>query len=783
MSIPGVINNQQDYHRLITALGEAEQTDDAQLKYRVHDAALSTLNKALENGSSLPSSVNIQSLRVSVAKNLDKDKFALIDEFIAVCKSKNFEPADLLKEMIIRDEFILKVEGSYGGELVVKASGRILFPFDQLQDQDLYDILESASKLIFLKSFELYGFNIPNVPNGITNLSKLEKISLCNNKIKNIPENIGDLKNLKKLHLSYNELTDIPESVGEIKMLEEFFSFGNKHTNFPETICKLSQLKRLGLAENELTNIPEGIGNLKRLEEFEIHTNSIATLPSSILNLSPAVMSILNLARNPILPRSNSPNEVGYTELTEHFGDRFVFDRPAKMKAMDKSTTKEDVYSELNSKPFRINREQFAKIKIQEIDVKKVMNCDEMLKALEQILSDVNTTDPNQSGYFSYDTLRQERTEGTNKEKIEKIVIPRLRGYIKTLYRVPLSQEDMIPSMMMYEKLIPATQKALTFIFDKLLEEEDPDILSIRFSQLTIGLLHCMTGQSEAINILAYSMLDPLQRVSGSKTHIFDIVATEKNQWFTSTILSKAAENTQNVHLISYYRDQLGDELGLTAAVKGFTEEIGVIGTDPFIHNSANVLKVFYNLVTPQRILDWVEKKTQRTSDRQSIINLQTVEKLASKRKDVNEEQLVGLRKMLDKVSGYEKTQIKRRIDQLQNPSDLTNEEIGHLEAIAKAIGVDDVLSEDRTFLTDDGRQRLLNALRKKVKEEAIQRPITTGQMIQLMVDEKIIDPNDMVWKGLLTANPEDPLSEVTREGIKKVLIAIDVLIDEEDES
>ncbi|MCP5508177.1 MAG: hypothetical protein H7A37_07745 [Chlamydiales bacterium] len=43
-----------------------------------------------------------------------------------------------------------------------------------------------------------------------------------------------------------------------------------------------------------------------------------------------------------------------------------------------------------------------------------------------------------------------------------------------------------------------------------------------------------MTGQSEAINILAYSMLDPLQRVSGSKTHILDVVAREKNQWFSS---------------------------------------------------------------------------------------------------------------------------------------------------------------------------------------------------------------------------------------------------------
>ncbi|MCP5508179.1 MAG: hypothetical protein H7A37_07760 [Chlamydiales bacterium] len=54
MSIPSVINNQQDFQLLTVALDEADQSNDAQLKYKIHDAALSTLNKALENGGELP---------------------------------------------------------------------------------------------------------------------------------------------------------------------------------------------------------------------------------------------------------------------------------------------------------------------------------------------------------------------------------------------------------------------------------------------------------------------------------------------------------------------------------------------------------------------------------------------------------------------------------------------------------------------------------------------------------------------------------------------------------
>ncbi|MCP5508176.1 MAG: hypothetical protein H7A37_07740 [Chlamydiales bacterium] len=134
---------------------------------------------------------------------------------------------------------------------------------------------------------------------------------------------------------------------------------------------------------------------------------------------------------------------------------------------------------------------------------------------------------------------------------------------------------------------------------------------------------------------------------------------------------------------------------------------------------------------------------------------------------------------MLERVPDNQKAQIQKRIDQLQKPSTLTDEEAGHLEEIAKGMGIEDVLSEDRTSLTDEGRQQLLNALRKKVKEDAIQRPITTGDMIQLMVDEKIIDPNDPKWEGLFSAPLEDPLSIVKRDGIKKVLIALGILIEE----
>ncbi|MCP5508178.1 MAG: hypothetical protein H7A37_07750 [Chlamydiales bacterium] len=84
---------------------------------------------------------------------------------------------------------------------------------------------------------------------------------------------------------------------------------------------------------------------------------------------------------------------------------------------MHARTKKNAVYSNLDKKPFRINRDQFSKIKMQDIVVDKVMGSGEMLASLDKIFSVVNMTDPNQPGYFSYDILGQQRTEGSNKEK------------------------------------------------------------------------------------------------------------------------------------------------------------------------------------------------------------------------------------------------------------------------------------------------------------------------------------------------------------------------------
>jgi hypothetical protein len=182
--------------------------------------------------------------------------------------------------------------------------------------------------------------------------------------------------------------------------------------------------------------------------------------------------------------------------------------------------------------------------------------------------------------------------------------------------------ENETVSWKMYQEQIPETQKMLTFVLQKIQEQADSDTKMLLFYQLVNGLLHCPTGQTEGINSVVYAMLENTYKTSDFKTDLEHYLALKKNDAFVTTILSIGGENSQNVHLISFYRDQLKDELGLNAAIDSYHERMGIFGQDPFSGNQWNVVQVFYDLVSPARLIDWAMSKTETDQDRQDDFDL-----------------------------------------------------------------------------------------------------------------------------------------------------------------
>jgi hypothetical protein len=174
----------------------------------------------------------------------------------------------------------------------------------------------------------------------------------------------------------------------------------------------------------------------------------------------------------------------------------------------------------------------------------------------------------------------------------------------------------------MYQEQIPETQKMLTFVLQKIQKQVNPDSKMLLFYQLVNGLLHCPTGQTEGINSVVYALLESRYKVNDFKADLERYIALKKNDAFGMSIISKGGNNSQNVHLISFYRDQLKDELGLSPAISSYQERIGICGQDPFLGNKWNVVQVFYDLVSPACLISWVMSKTETHQDRQDDFDL-----------------------------------------------------------------------------------------------------------------------------------------------------------------
>ncbi|UII77799.1 DUF5018 domain-containing protein [Flagellimonas sp. HMM57] len=154
---------------------------------------------------------------------------------------------------------------------------------------------------------------ISTIPESITGLTELEKLSLINNGIRTLPAGIGKLTKLKVLNLSLNQISELPQEMENLKgSLESFYFNNNRIGIYPNVISELTNLKILFLGANNLTELPPGIGNLSNLEQLDIDENSLNALPAAIGNLSN--LKILKVPENEL---TTLPKEIGRLKKLE----------------------------------------------------------------------------------------------------------------------------------------------------------------------------------------------------------------------------------------------------------------------------------------------------------------------------------------------------------------------------------------------------------------------------------------------------------------------------------
>ncbi|CAH3020454.1 unnamed protein product, partial [Porites evermanni] len=166
-----------------------------------------------------------------------------------------------------------------------------------------------------LRTLDLSGNNISQLPDSVGELKHLEKLQLgstiCElerrafqngNWLHSLPNSFGWMINLQKLHLDENLLTELPENFGSLENLE-WADFGqNRLRKLPESFCSLTRLwflqlsfanltnlQTLDLFHNELTKIPKQLLNLKKLLRLDLDKNQFKLKAEKVPKLTKQV--------------------------------------------------------------------------------------------------------------------------------------------------------------------------------------------------------------------------------------------------------------------------------------------------------------------------------------------------------------------------------------------------------------------------------------------------------------------------------------------------------------
>jgi hypothetical protein len=165
----------------------------------------------------------------------------------------------------------------------------------------------------------------------------------------------------------------------------------------------------------------------------------------------------------------------------------------------------------------------------------------------------------------------------------------------------------------MYDDQKPSMRKMMQVILTRLLEINDPMTRVGNTAVLMGGLLHCPTGQKESIDTVVSTIFwDANAAASSLQEKVKGIIARFKENALNDILTDP--NNPQNVHVRSYYKGILGQDLGISSSLTGFRERIGALG-DPFAKNPLIPLRMFFDKVKPQTMTQELLKHVENQKD------------------------------------------------------------------------------------------------------------------------------------------------------------------------
>ncbi|SDT38068.1 NEL-type E3 ubiquitin ligase domain-containing protein [Pseudomonas granadensis] len=177
---------------------------------------------------------------------------------------------------------VLSLDGMRVGKLPTLPPG---ISFDHIRQLSMRDMAQDDDVAYFLKSFkqleslELDGNAMTRLPEMLSHMPHLKRLSLAGNKVRlseQTLKKLNGLDNLEHLNLNKNPLGATPD------------------------ISRMFNLRRLLLQDTGITELPKGLSRLPYLEWADLSENSIKLLPQWLFKTSRRFSQALNLRFNPL---------------------------------------------------------------------------------------------------------------------------------------------------------------------------------------------------------------------------------------------------------------------------------------------------------------------------------------------------------------------------------------------------------------------------------------------------------------------------------------------------
>ncbi|KIP94904.1 NEL-type E3 ubiquitin ligase domain-containing protein [Pseudomonas fluorescens] len=192
----------------------------------------------------------------------------------------------------------LNLDGMRVGKLPTLPTG---LSFAHIQHLSMRNMEQDDDIVYFLKSFK-----------------QLESLELDNNKITRLPEVLSYMPRLKRLSLPGNKLKLTEQTLAKLNRLRavRYLNLDSNPLGATPDVSQMTDLRRLTLRETGITELPEGLNNAAHIEWMDLSKNQIRELPDWLFEKNRRFTGVLDLGLNPF----NETSKTHLDDYRENFG-------------------------------------------------------------------------------------------------------------------------------------------------------------------------------------------------------------------------------------------------------------------------------------------------------------------------------------------------------------------------------------------------------------------------------------------------------------------------------